>query len=174
MDVSLLRAVNALAHDPAIAALAVALSSRWMLLLACGPAFAWLLRRRRLGPVVAVVLAMSAADLVSSRVVKPLVARERPCRALEGLAAPTSCGPGMSFPSSHATVAFAFLTSAAPAVPWGWYLFAPVAVGVAASRVLLGVHYPSDVLVGALLGAALGLLAARLQRRWAFARRADD
>jgi undecaprenyl-diphosphatase len=170
MDVSLLRAVNALAHDPAIAAFGVALSSRWMLLFVCGPLFAWLLRRRRLAPVLVVVLAMASADLVSSRIVKPLIARERPCRALEGLAAPTPCGPGMSFPSSHATVAFAFLTSAAPAAPWGWYLFAPLAAGVAGSRVLLGVHYPSDVLAGALLGAALGLVAVRLGRRWEAAR----
>jgi len=62
-----------------------------------------------------------------------------------------------SFPSGHATVAFACATTIAFAVPrLRWPLYA-LAVLVAFSRVYVGVHYPGDILAGALLGLLLGL-----------------
>ncbi|MCK6552437.1 phosphatase PAP2 family protein, partial [Myxococcota bacterium] len=67
------------------------------------------------------------------------------------------CGVGKSFASGHAAVAFAFATSAAPAVRFGAAVFVPLAALVAGSRVLLGQHYPSDIVGGALLGASIGL-----------------
>ena len=73
-----------------------------------------------------------------------------------------------SFPSGHATVAFACATVLALAVPrLAPPLFALAAL-VAWSRVYVGVHYPLDVLAGALLGVALGFAvvgAARVLRR---------
>ena len=73
-----------------------------------------------------------------------------------------------SFPSGHATVAFACATTLALAVPrLRWPLFALAAL-IAFSRVYVGVHFPFDVLVGALLGVgiatALRMLAAALRR----------
>ncbi|MEA2466020.1 MAG: hypothetical protein QOJ57_146, partial [Thermoleophilaceae bacterium] len=62
--------------------------------------------------------------------------------------------PDPSFPSDHATAAFAI--AVAVALRWrpaGWALLAMAAV-VAVGRVFLGLHYPSDVLAGALLGTA--------------------
>ena len=62
-----------------------------------------------------------------------------------------------SFPSGHAAIAFALATSWTLSHP-RWYVAAPGyvwAVSVALSRVWLGVHYPSDVVFGALLGSAL-------------------
>ncbi|HXH87742.1 MAG TPA: phosphatase PAP2 family protein [Gaiellaceae bacterium] len=61
-----------------------------------------------------------------------------------------------SFPSGHATVAFACATALALAVPrLRWPLFTLAAL-IAFSRVYVGVHYPLDVLAGAVLGVALG------------------
>ena len=73
-----------------------------------------------------------------------------------------------SFPSGHATVAFASATILALAVPrLRWPLFALAAL-IAFSRVYVGVHYPGDVLAGAVLGVgiatALRMLARALRR----------
>ncbi|MGP3686096.1 bifunctional phosphatase PAP2/diacylglycerol kinase family protein [Streptomyces sp. IBSNAI002] len=69
-----------------------------------------------------------------------------------------------SFPSGHAASAFAFTAGLALESPgWGAAL-APVAASVAFSRIYTGVHYPSDVLAGAALGVAAGLVVDRLAR----------
>lgn len=60
--------------------------------------------------------------------------------------------PDSSFPSDHATLAFAIATVLAGLGPlWGWLLVAFGAL-VAVARVFVGVHWPTDVLAGALLG----------------------
>ena len=70
-----------------------------------------------------------------------------------------------SFPSGHAASGFAFAAGAAYAVPaLGFPLNAAAAV-VAYSRVHTGVHYPADVVVGAVTGAALAPLAVAARRR---------
>jgi membrane-associated phospholipid phosphatase len=60
-----------------------------------------------------------------------------------------------SFPSGHTSSAFALATSVSLCYP-KWYVIAPVyawALAVGYSRMRLGVHYPSDVIVGAIIGA---------------------
>ncbi|PJE96282.1 phosphatase PAP2 family protein [Streptomyces carminius] len=110
------------------------------------------LARALLGPV-AVAVAYGLSETV-----KLVVRQERPCRAVADAApaiAPCPAPGDWSFPSNHATVAAA----AAVAVVLVWRtagrLVLPLAALTAFSRVFLGVHYPHDVVAGALLGAAV-------------------
>jgi undecaprenyl-diphosphatase len=90
-----------------------------------------------------------------NQVLKFAVRRPRP--ALEGLPPLAGTLSGLSYPSAHAATSFAaarMLSPALPAAP----LYA-VAVALALSRPYLGLHYPSDIAAGALLGAAIAELA---------------
>ena len=63
-----------------------------------------------------------------------------------------------SFPSGHTLHAVSFTIMLTSFEPFMIFIAAPFAVLVAASRVILGLHYPSDVVAGGLLGAALASL----------------
>jgi undecaprenyl-diphosphatase len=93
---------------------------------------------------------------------KALVGRVRPCDALPWCAPLSIQSPGgPSFPSGHAAGSFAFAVFVTHHAPRLWPLLLLYAAVVSFSRCVLGVHYPSDVLFGALLGAALGAVFAR-------------
>ncbi|HWC13830.1 MAG TPA: phosphatase PAP2 family protein [Actinomycetota bacterium] len=62
-----------------------------------------------------------------------------------------------SFPSGHSASAFAFATGAALEAPFLTVPLAPLAAGVAYSRIYTGVHYPGDVIAGSLLGASVAV-----------------
>ena len=62
-----------------------------------------------------------------------------------------------SFPSGHSASAFAFATGASLEMPYLAPALGPLAAAVAYSRIYTGVHYPSDVLVGATLGTTVGI-----------------
>ena len=70
-----------------------------------------------------------------------------------------------SFPSGHSASAFAFATAATRELPVAGPLLFPLAAIVAYSRVYLGFHYPSDVLMGGALGAAAGMAAGPVGRK---------
>jgi len=73
-----------------------------------------------------------------------------------------------SFPSGHTSSAFAFATSLSLAFP-KWYVIAPAYLYASAagySRMHLGVHYPSDVLACAFVGAGSAMISNYLQQKW--------
>jgi membrane-associated phospholipid phosphatase len=88
-------------------------------------------------------------------VVKLIVRRPRP--ELAGLPSLGGAPSSLSFPSAHATSSFAVATAMTRVDPLAAIAFA-LAVALALGRPYLGMHYPSDVLAGAVLGVALGLL----------------
>ncbi len=70
-----------------------------------------------------------------------------------------------SFPSGHAASAFAFATAVGLDEPLWLPVILPLALGVAVSRVRLGVHYPSDVVVGMAIGVSIGVATGPMIRR---------
>ncbi|HEY1237815.1 MAG TPA: phosphatase PAP2 family protein [Solirubrobacterales bacterium] len=89
-------------------------------------------------------------------VVKVIVRRPRP--VLEGLPPLGGAPSSLSFPSAHATSSFACATAMTRIAPEAAILFV-LAAAIAAGRPYLGMHYPSDVLAGVVLGVGLGLVA---------------
>lgn len=122
-----------------------------------------LLNYGRKGFLVLLLCAATVAfsDTISSKIIKPMVGRERPCQ-VQPLPHPTAveCGVGKSFPSSHAANHFALAVFVAGVLrrklgKARWWLFA-WAASIGFSQIYVGVHYPLDVLAGSLLGALIG------------------
>ncbi len=121
--------------------------------------------RTALAAVLLALVAFPLTDFLSDWC-KPLFARPRPCQVLEGVRLLVGCSPSFSFPSGHATTSFAYALPlfllTRPFIRFGWRT-APLAIAaaVAFSRPYVGVHYPSDVLAGALLGGGVSWLLCR-------------
>ena len=128
--------------------------------------------------ILCLVVAIGLSDLTARRVVKNLMPRERPCQsagpgsamAFKGvrLVPGEHCPGSPSFPSNHAA------NMGALAVICGWFtrrrtrwlwFLVPLIIGY--SRVYLGYHYPSDVVGGWILGAAIGATVVLVLRRLA-------
>ncbi|RJL33436.1 phosphatase PAP2 family protein [Bailinhaonella thermotolerans] len=139
-------------------------------LLAALLVFAWWRARRGTDRAMALTLVAPAgavAAYVVSEILKTGVRQERPCRIFPDAATIAPCPEvgDWSLPSNHATLA----AGAAIAVILVWRAMAVPALlmaGLAAfSRVFVGVHYPHDVVAGALLGAVVAPLVALLLLR---------
>jgi undecaprenyl-diphosphatase len=95
------------------------------------------------------------AGLALYKYLKSRLVRERPYISLAGVIAGTKALDRYSFPSGHTLHAVSFTVLATTDFPTLGVLLVPFAMLIAASRVVLGLHYPSDVLAGATIGASL-------------------
>lgn len=101
------------------------------------------------------MLLLGALNLVIYRITKRHFARRRPFVACPGVRACVRCLDEHSFPSGHTLHAVAFGTLLCAYYPGLALILVPFVTLVAASRVVLGLHFPSDVLVGGALGALM-------------------
>lgn len=129
-------------------------------------------RRRGLAKLVLALMAVGAADLISARVFKPNFARLRPCHdpdLSEVINIVSGCGGQFGFISSHAATTFALATYMFLVLPpqykWFKIILLVWAFLISYSRIYLGVHYPGDVLAGALLGALCAWVFAKIYFR---------
>ncbi len=113
-------------------------------------------------------LYMTGAFVLSSvitQATKRIVKRERPFDKYSFIVKRSS-GGGYSFPSGHTSAAFTTATSLSLLFP-KWYVVVPAflwAGSVGYARMYQGVHYPSDVLAGALVGAGSAWLGWKVQK----------
>ncbi|MGN0968795.1 MAG: phosphatase PAP2 family protein [Oscillospiraceae bacterium] len=122
-------------------------------------------RTRKAG--VTALLAMAVGFVCTNLILKHLVSRPRPWLDVAGLTALVAENDPNSFPSGHTTAAFAFASALWRTAPDKWMKGAALAAAVLMgfSRLYVGVHYPSDVLTGVVVGLLAGWLACLLVRR---------
>lgn len=106
-----------------------------------------------IGIQMAVALAMSHLPVA---LIKKWFPRKRPYLVLEQSKVTSNPLSDHSFPSGHTTAIFSIVTPIILQMPIFGILLLPLAVLVGVSRIFLGLHYPSDVLVGGVLGSAVG------------------
>lgn len=123
-----------------------------------------LVRRSSFGPrgLALVVLALLSSYLLVDEFLKDVVARPRPFLVLGDVNLLIPAPQDYSFPSGHAATAFAAAAVIASLAPGSAAAVVLLAVIAAFSRVYVGVHYPLDVMGGAMVGAFTGWLFIKL------------
>jgi undecaprenyl-diphosphatase len=107
---------------------------------------------------------IALSDQFSSTVIKNIVQRPRPCHTVNGMKILQDvrelvpCGSGFSFPSSHAVNSFAAATFLTHFYRKWSRIFYSYAIVIGFSRISVGVHYPSDVIGGAVIGSSGALV----------------
>ncbi len=112
--------------------------------------------RRGRGASVRGLIAIGVSSITINAAAKRLFPRQRPDRLNKTKGDNVRMPTSSSFPSGHAASAFAFVTVVSAELPQLSLPLYGLATVVGYSRVHTGVHYPSDVLTGAVLGSAIG------------------
>lgn len=121
-----------------------------LLLLLCSP------RETRL---IAIASALSlSASHIPVHFVKLLFPRKRPYLTIEATKVPANPLQDHSFPSGHTTAIFSILVPYILFLPQLSFALIPIGLCVGISRIYLGLHYPSDVMAGGILGTLTGSL----------------
>lgn len=102
--------------------------------------------------------ALASTDNLNHRVIKEAVGRERPCRQNIQINKLIGCPGGKSFPSSHALNNFCIAFLLSQFFRKYKYWFYGTAAVIAFSRVYCGVHFPLDIISGAIFGLLFGYL----------------
>ncbi len=116
----------------------------------------WLAGAPHRGSLVAATIAFVYLTLILNFAIKLALRRRRPVNADPALKPLVRVPSSMSFPSSHAAMSFAAAGVFARYFPLFFPLFYGLALIMSLSRIYVGVHYPSDVLAGAVVGLAAG------------------
>jgi len=109
-------------------------------------------------PAVVNMLAAGGISLILYKWLKTKTSRPRPCTRNASIRITVAPLDQYSFPSGHTLHAVAFSMVTVEYYPGLIWLVLPFTTLVALSRLVLGLHYPSDVVIGALIGAALSTL----------------
>ena len=170
MDESLFWIINSGFNSPGWDQVTLAVTSPEMWLAPVIYAIGMFLARQRKKAALAIItglLAVILGDALAYNVIKPSFARQRPCVAMQYVHVPVGvgCTDSYSFPSNHAVNSFALASAIGMVYPPTLLALGPAAVVVGMSRITAGVHYPSDVAAGALIGILIGIGAGSVARR---------
>lgn len=170
IDQKWLIAVNqGLAH-PWMDPLMQLISSRelWLGLTAIWLAWSWYKRDLQLiKQIIFAAAILGLADYLAAQWLKPYFGRPRPCQALSFIRVVSGCSGFYGFPSNHAVngMVVATIMLGLRSFKIG-LMFVGIALSVGFSRMYLGVHYPFDILLGFLFGAAVATGALLFGRRF--------
>ena len=178
LDISLLKFIHSL-HSDSYNNIFIALRNPFF----WTPFYAWIItwliinKTEGLRIVLMTISTFIVSDQLSSSLLKPLISRIRPCNnsdVASFLDVLVPCGSGFSMPSSHAFNHFAlsvflmhFIYEDSKSVKSMFLLWA---FSVSFSQVYVGVHYPSDVIIGAILGTFVGLGMTYLTKQYILAK----
>lgn len=113
------------------------------------------------------LLSLAASTAVNNLIIKPLAARPRPYLTFEELEVIIKPLTSYSFPSGHACASFAaaFALSHAFKKHGGAWAYVPAAI-ITLSRIYVGIHYPTDIIAGAILGTVAAWLVCKLSKKY--------
>lgn len=166
-DIALFRAINsACGYLPAeVWMLLSLLGTGWVVFSLLLPSIVWSPR------IFYAVLIMTPVAGIASRVAKVVLAAPRPPAILEpgSFILLGDALKGNSMPSGHTVIAFAAATSIVLTSSTNRRIWLPIlfllACGVGLSRIAIGIHWPEDILAGAVIGLGSGLVATRLAEK---------